>query len=348
MTAQRGNEIRAGVLNSIACGDGRARGSTSLLTRPARQDRIRKERNDPEDQVLDSEIGFVGMGVLGSAVAGNLAAGGANVVGYDVSTEACSRAEADGVTIAPSLTAIAERCPVVFTCLPNAASLGAVVSPEGGLTSVDHPGQIIVDLSTLAMDDKEKFRDICETKERRPVDCPVSGNRIMALKKGLTAFCSGDLADFEAVKDLLALFCKKVHYVGEFGCGSKVKFCGNILNLVHNTVTAEVMVLAMKSGLDPKMFHEVISGSGSSSAMFEVRGALMVENDYSREGMNFSVPIKDSRIISEHAASLNCPIPLYQTALQYYYAAVAQGMGDLDAAAVCKVMEKAANVERDG
>ena len=294
------------------------------------------------------DIGIVGMGVLGSAIAGNMAAGQARVLGFDLSEDACKSAEQDGVSIASSLRIVAEECPVVFTCLPNAAALKAAVSDDGGLTTVDHDGQIIVDLSTLAIEDKEAFRDICETRGRRAVDCPVSGNRIMALQKGLTAFCSGDRRNFEAIEEHLALFCKKVHYVGDFGCGSKVKFCGNILNLVHNTVAAEVMVLAMKSGLDPKMFHEVISGSGSSSAMFEVRGGLMVDNDYTKEGMNFSVPIKDSRIISDHAASLNCPIPLYQTALQFYYAAVAQGMGHLDAAAVCKVMEQAANVERDG
>lgn len=297
---------------------------------------------------MNFDIGIAGMGVLGSAIAANMAAGGAKVLGYDVSTEACRNAKRDGVEIAPSLIKLAEDCPVVFTCLPNAGALHAVVSPEDGLTSVARDGQIIVDMSTLAIEDKETFRDACESRGRRAVDCPVSGNRIMALQKGLTAFCSGDRADFEAIEDHLKLFCKKVHYVGAFGCGSKVKFCGNILNLVHNTVAAEVMVLAMKSGLDPKMFHEVISGSGSSSAMFEVRGALMVDNDYTREGMNFSVPIKDSRIISNHAASLNCPIPLYQAALQHYYAAVAQGMGHLDAAAVCRVMEKAANVKREG
>ena len=292
------------------------------------------------------DIGMVGMGVLGSAIAGNMVAGGARVLGYDISEEARRNAEDNGVTLAHSLSQLGAECPVVFTCLPNAKALEAVMSVEDGIGSADRPGQIVVEMSTLAIEDKETFRSACEDSGRKPVDCPVSGNRIMALRKGLTAFCSGEKAEFEAIEDKLALFCKKVHYVGEFGCGSKVKFCGNILNLVHNTVAAEVMVLAMKSGLDPKLFHEVISGSGSSSAMFEVRGALMVEDDYAKEGMNFSVPIKDSRIISNHAASLNCPIPLYQAALQNYYAAVAQGMGHLDAAAVCKVMEKAANVKR--
>jgi len=292
------------------------------------------------------DLGIVGLGVLGSAIAGNMVAGGARVLGFDVARKACSGAEKDGVSIARTLAQMAAECPVIFTCLPNAAALETVMSSTDGITSADNPGQIIVELSTLAIADKEAFQSTCRNHGRRAVDCPVSGNRIMALKKGLTAFCSGERPDFEAIEPMLMLFCRKAHYVGAFGNGSKTKFCGNILNLVHNSVAAEVMVLAMKSGLDPKLFHEVISGSGSSSAMFEVRGALMVNNDYEKEGMNFSVPLKDSRIISDHAASVACPIPLYQAALQPYYAAVAQGLGHLDAAAVCAVMEKAANAKR--
>jgi 3-hydroxyisobutyrate dehydrogenase-like beta-hydroxyacid dehydrogenase len=179
------------------------------------------------------------------------------------------------------------------------------------------------------------------------IDCPVSGNRIMAQRKGLTGFLSGTEYDCEAVRPLLNSFCRQVHYVGGFGAGIKTKLCGNILNLVHNTVAAEAMVLAIKSGLDPKLFHKVISGSGSSSAMFEVRGAMMADDNYDNEGMNFSVPIKDARIISDHAASLNCPTPLYHNALQSYYAAMAQGLGDLDAAAVCQVLEKNAGAKRN-
>jgi 3-hydroxyisobutyrate dehydrogenase-like beta-hydroxyacid dehydrogenase len=118
------------------------------------------------------------------------------------------------------------------------------------------------------------------------------------------------------------------------------------LNLVHNCAAAEAMVLGMKSGLDPKLIHEAISGSGSSSAMFEVRGAMMAAKDYRKGELNFSIPLKDARIISEQAASVLCPLPIYQVALQQYYAAVAQGHFDEDHSAVCAAMERAANCER--
>lgn len=293
-----------------------------------------------------TQVGFIGLGVLGSAIAANLVDGGYDVLGFDTSAQACQTSLDAGVVLARSIAQVTADCDVVFTCLPNAQALLEVVSSGDGIASVSHRNQLVVELSTLSVADKQSAQAMLVAAERRVLDCPVSGNRIMALKKGLTAFCSGEHEDYLAIQELLLTFCKKEHYVGPFGNGTKTKLCGNILNLVHNTVAAEAMVLAIKSGLDPKLFHEVISGSGSSSAMFEVRGALMADNDYDKEGMNFSVPLKDSQIIAQHAASVGAPISLYQAAVQYYHAANAQGLGHLDAAAVCKVMERMANCER--
>lgn len=295
---------------------------------------------------MTETVGFIGLGVLGSAIASNFVAGGMQTIGYDISPVACKQAAKTGVSMAESPAQVSEQASVVFTCLPSANALQAVLLGDNGLLLSDAREQRIVEMSTLTVDDKETFASACKEHGRVPVDCPVSGNRIMALNRKLTAFFSGEKSDYDQLQGVLELTCSKTHYVGEFGNGIKVKLCGNILNLVHNSVAAEAMVLAMKSGLDPKMFHDVISGSGSSSAMFEVRGALMVDEDYQKEGMNLSVPLKDAKIIAEYAAGLYCPIPIYQVALQNYIAAAAQGHADKDAAAVCQVMERAANFSR--
>jgi len=291
-------------------------------------------------------IGFVGLGVLGSAIVKNFIEGGIEVIGYDISDAARQTALSLGVTVTDNLAQVAEQTDVVFTCLPTADALKEVTDGNDSLFSVNKNDQCVIEMSTLSLEDKSLFAERGRLANRRVVDCPVSGNRIMALNKKLTAFFSGEISDYQILKPVLELACSKTHYVGEFGNGSKVKICGNILNLVHNTVAAEAMVLAIKSGLDPAMFHEVISGSGSSSAMFEVRGAMMVDENYTAEGMNMSIPLKDSNIISHHASKLRCPLPLYQTALQQYFAAAAQGLDDMDASVVCKVMEKNANAER--
>jgi 3-hydroxyisobutyrate dehydrogenase-like beta-hydroxyacid dehydrogenase len=289
---------------------------------------------------------MIGLGVLGSAIVPNLIKSGYPVPGYDIDRARAEGLTDAGMTAARSIYEVAAQAEVVVTCLPTVESLHAVISGEGGLASFERAGQIVVEISTLPIAEKERARDALAAVGKTMLDCPVSGNRIVALQKGLTAFASGERAACERVEPVLLGFCKKTTYVGPFGCGMKMKLVGNLLNLVHNCAAAEAMVLGMKSGLDPKLIHEAISGSGSSSAMFEVRGAMMAANDYRKGELNFSVPLKDARIISEQAASVLCPLPIYQVALQQYYAAVAQGHFDEDHSAVCAAMERAANCER--
>ncbi len=295
---------------------------------------------------MSETVGFIGLGVLGSAMAGNLVKSGFQVIGFDVEPEKRAALERDGGASGASPADVADRSDVVILCLPTAEVLADVTGGENGLNSGGRAGQIVLETSTFAIADKEKARDVLAADGKILLDCPLSGNRILALKKQLTAFGSGDRDAYDAVEHVIQGFAHRTFYVGDFGAGMKMKFCGNILNLVHNSVAAEVMVLGMKAGLDPEMIHQVISGSGSSSSMFEVRGAMMVNEDYDTEGMNFSIPLKDSRLISEHAANHLCPIPIYQAALQPYYAAVAQGHHDEDASAVCAALELAANHSR--
>jgi 3-hydroxyisobutyrate dehydrogenase-like beta-hydroxyacid dehydrogenase len=295
---------------------------------------------------MPESIGYIGLGVLGSAMVPNLIESGFEVIGYDVRPEIVTELATLGMHIAISPRDAAERADIVITCLPSIAALHDVYGGSEGIDKADKKDQVIIETSTFPVVEKEKAKASMDAVGKRMLDCPVSGNRILAVQKKLTAFASGDEAAYTEVEEVIQGFASRVFYVGEFGSGMKMKFCANILNLVHNSVAAEVMVLGMKSGLDAQMIHKVISGSGSSSSMFETRGAMMANNNYDHEGMNFSVPIKDSRFISDHAHQMRVPTPIYHVALQSYYAAVAQGHHDEDAAAVCAAMERAANCER--
>ena len=245
--------------------------------------------------------------------------------------------------VASSSCDAAIQSDIVITCLPSIDALKDVFTGDDGINKADKPDQIVIETSTFPIEEKVKVKSLMDIVGKRILDCPVSGNRILAVKGELTAFASGDEAIFNEVRDVIEGFANRTFYVGPFGSGMKMKFCANILNLVHNSVAAEVMVLGMKSGLDPELIHNVIKGSGSSSSMFETRGLMMANNNYEHEGMNFSVPIKDSRFISDHAHKLQVPTPIYHVALQAYYAAIAQGHYSEDAAAVCAAMERAAN-----
>ena len=297
---------------------------------------------------MHNTLGIVGLGVLGSAITQYLLENGFHIDGYDISQTALTQlSQFSNFHPCTSVSDVFSKQQVIILCLPSAASLEAIISELPSSASPPADQQLLIELSTLPVDAKLAAAVTAMDKHIRMVDSPVSGNRIVALQGKLSAYLSGAEEDIQIAKPFLEAFCQKVTEVGEFGNGSKMKLIGNILNLVHNSVTAEVMVLGMKVGLQPELIHNAISGTFSSSAVFEGRGKLMVDNDYAIEGMNFSAPIKDSEFITKLAKDNYVPLPIYQVALQYYLAAMAQGYQDLDAAAVCAVIEKNTNLKRE-
>ena len=296
---------------------------------------------------MTKSIALIGLGVLGSAIAEFLVKNRFQVYGFDISKKALAKFNNNEKFYAcGSIDETFHKETNILSCLPSASSLFEVMQaiPHGKQSEKNR--RLLIELSTLPIDSKEKAREIAHKKNIQIVDSPLSGNRVVALKGKLSAYLSGDTEDVQRAKPLLKTFCQKVTEVGDFGNGSKMKLIGNILNLVHNSVTAEVMVLGMKVGLEPELILKAISGTFSSSAVFEGRGKLMVDNKYAVEGMNFSTPMKDSEFITKLAKDNFVPLPIYQVALQYYLSAMAQGYQDLDAAAVCAVLEKNANLNR--
>ena len=300
---------------------------------------------------MNKSAAIIGLGVLGSAIAKYLLKSNFKIYGFDISVEALSKFDSfKNFHACSSVSDALATQEYILLCLPSPANLEAVmqaIPSQKDLKKItDNTAPLLIELSTLPIDAKQNALSLARDKQIRMVDSPVSGNRIVALQGKLSAYLSGNEEDVMAAKPVLEAFCQKVTEVGAFGNGSKMKLIGNILNLVHNSITAEVMVLGMKVGLEPELIYQAISGTFSSSAVFEGRGQLMVQNDYAVEGMNFSTPIKDSDFITKLAKDNFVPLPIYQVALQYYLAAMAQGYQDMDAAAVCAVIEKNANLSR--
>ena len=290
---------------------------------------------------FEKNIGIIGLGVLGSAIAENFINKNISIKGFDINKKVFEKLTSDKIKAYNSIDKISSNCNFLITSLPSETSLINVCK-----SLIKNDNLIIIETSTLPLDCKLEARNILLEKNIIIFDAPLSGNRIAALEGKLSAYLSGDYKNKEEIQKILEVFCQKVTDVGNFGNGTIMKLIGNILNLVHNAVSAEVIGLGIKSGLDPKIIHDAISGTFSSSGVFENRGKLMVEEDYDKEGMNFSTPLKDSTFITDLSKKYMMPLPIYQVALQYYYAAVAQGHTNKDAASVLKAIEKNANIKR--
>ena len=288
---------------------------------------------------LKYKIGIIGLGVLGSGIANHILKQKINLYGYDISNKNIKNLDKNYFKLCSSPQELFKKSNVVITCLSSEQSLIEISNQS---TS----DVLIIETSTLPLECKETAKNNILKNKASIVDSPLSGNRITALNGELSSYLSGKKRDKKIANYILNLFCKKVTDVGSFGNGIVMKLIGNILNLVHNAVTAEVMLLGMKSGLSAKTIHEAISGTFSSSGVFENRGKLMINEDYSKEGMNFSIPLKDSKFITDLSRDKAVGIPIYQVALQYYYSAVAHGFKDKDASSVLKALEKNFNFKR--
>ena len=290
----------------------------------------------------ENNVGIIGLGVLGSAIAINFINKNIPINGYDIDQKALEKLSNNKINVYNSIHKISNECNFIITSLPSETSLINVCKEL-----VNNNDLIIIETSTLPLDCKLEAKKILLEKNVSIFDAPLSGNRIAALEGKLSAYLSGDNKNKMETQNVLKVFCQKVTDVGDYGNGTVMKLIGNILNLVHNAVTAEVIALGIKSGLDPKVIHDAISGTFSSSGVFENRGKLMVDEDYDKEGMNFSTPLKDSTFITDLSKKYMMPLPIYQVALQYYYAAIAQGNFSKDAASVLKAIEINANVKRN-
>jgi 3-hydroxyisobutyrate dehydrogenase-like beta-hydroxyacid dehydrogenase len=170
------------------------------------------------------------------------------------------------------------------------------------------------------------------------LDCTLSGTGAQAARRDLAVYASGDREPFERALPVLEAVSRSVRYLGEFGMGSKMKFAANLLVAIHNVAAAEAFVLARKAGLDPQLLYDVITEGAGTSRMFEVRGPMMVADEYDEASARMSLIMKDIDTIDEFARSVGAPLPLFSASIPVYTAALAQGRADQDPAAVHAVL----------
>jgi 3-hydroxyisobutyrate dehydrogenase-like beta-hydroxyacid dehydrogenase len=284
-------------------------------------------------------VGVIGLGIMGSAMSGNLLKGGFTVHGYDVLPGARNALKEAGGQPARSAAEVAENASILITSLPSADALHAVAAE---LTAKC----IVVETSTLPIEEKTKALEALKRKGITLLDCPLSGTGAQARAKDLTVYGSGNEEAFEKAKAVFEGFSRAHYYLGEFGNGSKMKFVANLLVAIHNVAAAEAFVLGMKAGLDPETIYKVAGDGAGGSRMFQVRGPQMVAGRYDEATMKVEVWQKDMKIIGEYATKLGVPTPLFSASAPVYTAAMAQGFDKQDTASVCAVLEAMAGLKR--
>jgi 3-hydroxyisobutyrate dehydrogenase-like beta-hydroxyacid dehydrogenase len=289
----------------------------------------------------------VGLGIMGGAFAKHLRAAGFDVIGYDPEPGAAARLTKLGGTSEKSIAALARHCPVLITSLPSIVAVEAAFFGVAGILETAAPGTIVIETSTLPLEVKLDVRERCARSGVTVLDCPISGTGAQAAVKDISVYASGPEDTVAQCASVFSGFARSMHYCGDYGNGSKLKFIANLLVTIHNLSTAEAMVLGRRSGLDLDLVYKVIRDGAGTSRMFEVRAPLMIAGDYRQATMKIDVYQKDIDIISAYASGLHCPTPLFEASKPFYSGAYAQGYAKEDTASICAVLEHMAGVPRE-
>lgn len=293
-------------------------------------------------------VGQIGLGIMGGAFGKHLRAAGFDVSGYDLDAMRRAALARLGGSAERSIAAVAQRARIIVTSLPSVAAVESAFFGAGGLLECAAGGTIVIETSTLPLEVKIRLWERCGERQITVLDCPISGTGAQAAVKDISVYASGPESAVGKCRDVFEGFARSVHYCGEFGNGSKLKFIANLLVTIHNLSTAEAIVLGRRSGLDLDLLYKVIRDGAGTSRMFEVRAPLMVRRDYRQATMKIDVYQKDIDIIGAYAANLHCPTPLFDASKAFYAAAYAQGRAKEDTAAICAVLESMAGTADAG
>lgn len=290
---------------------------------------------------MKGTVGIVGLGIMGGAIARNLATAGWHVLGFDIDAKRCAALTDVGVQACVDVVALAREAPVVLCSLPSPA---ASLATANAIAAAGVERRVVIEASTLALKDKLAIEQVLRAAGHTPLDCPISGTGAQAINKDLVIYASGDAQAIASLASLFADYARQAHDLGAYGNGSRMKFVANLLVAIHNVASAEAMALGVKAGLDARQVVDLVRSGAGTSRVFELRAPMMAEHQYQPATMKVDIWQKDMAIIGQFATELGCPTPLFSATLPVYASAMAKGHAADDTAAVYAVLEAMAAI----
>jgi 2-hydroxy-3-oxopropionate reductase len=279
---------------------------------------------------MTEEAGFVGLGVMGRAMAGNLAKR-YPVTGYDV-IEAQFQGLA-GVTRAGTLTELARRCTVVCLSLPDAKTVEEVAIGDSGMVHYLKPGSLVIDLSTSLPAVSRRIAARLAKASVEFADAPVSGGEGSAKTASLAIMVGASQSTFERCLPVLSAMGKTVVRVGDEGAGGVAKLVNNMIVASAFAVIAEGFALARKNGVDPGALHNAIREGWAGSKVLDVSASAVIAEDYTPGG-TINMMEKDLSYARSLAEESCVPIPMTAAAHEIFVAGQAAGRGALSQPAI--------------
>jgi 3-hydroxyisobutyrate dehydrogenase-like beta-hydroxyacid dehydrogenase len=286
-----------------------------------------------------ANLGYIGLGGMGSRMAARLIDKGHRITGYNRTRAKAESLIEKGMAWADSPKAVARATDVIFVNIADSPSLEAVASgPDGFLAGLSSE-KVVVDMSTVSPSVSRAVAERVRQTGADMVDAPVSGSQVSLEQGKLAVMVGGNRATFEKVKPILDDIGQRVTYVGGNGLGLSLKIAHNISLVVQMLAFSEGVLLAEKSGIPREAAVDVFTHSAIASPMVTYRGPFVLQ--LPKEPLfNVNMMQKDLLMALEAGRETGVPLPTASTANEFLNAARAMGLEDQDFAAVFSVLAR--------
>jgi len=289
------------------------------------------------------KVGYIGLGLMGKSIAGNILKAGFPLVVHNRSRQAVDELAAEGAATALSPAEVAAQVDVVFTNLPDTPDVEQVALGEEGIYAGAHPGLIWVDNSTIKPAAARSIGAKLAEKDVLSLDAPVSGGDIGARDGTLTIMVGGPEAALEKVLPIFKVMGKTITHVGELGTGQVAKAANQIMVAAQMIAMGELLIFAQKAGADPQKVVNAIKAGAAQCWTLDVKPPRLFSGNRN-PGFKAHMQAKDLNIVLDTAHEYGIPLPTTAGNAQLFDAMVEMGMGDLDNSAVVAVIETLAGV----
>lgn len=287
------------------------------------------------------KLGFIGLGIMGTPMAINLAKAGHSLHVTTIGPVADELLALDAVNVTTA-GQVTEASDIIFIMVPDTPQVEEVLFGSQGCASTSLKGKTIVDMSSISPIETKRFARLVKELGGDYLDAPVSGGEIGARQATLSIMVGGDEGVFEHVKPLFELLGKNITLVGGNGDGQTCKVANQIIVALNIEAVSEALVFASKAGADPARVRQALMGGFASSRILEVHGERMINRTFN-PGFKIALHQKDLNLALQSAKALSINLPNTATCQELFNTCAANGGDQLDHSALVQALELMAN-----
>jgi len=292
-----------------------------------------------------ANLGFIGLGVMGSQMVHRLLKKGHTVTGYNRTRSKAQCLIEEGMRWAESPRAVAAAAEITFAMVSNSAALTSITEGPDGLLAGIGRGRVFADMSTVSPTVSRCVAAKVREKGADMVDSPVSGSVVTLQQGTLSVMVGGRRETFERIKPVLEDIGPKVTYVGENGLALAMKIATNLSLAVQMLAFSEGVLLAEKSGIAREVAVDVLTHSAVASPMIQYRGPFVLQQP-PEAWFDVNMMQKDMLLALEMGRQLNVPLPTTAVSNEFLTAARGMGMEKKDFAVMFDVLAHLSGVEQ--